>query len=159
MVSFELIVRLLLSTGVVVGGLLALRWWSSRATGRGRGAIKVVARAGLSRSTAVAVIDVGQHRYLIGAGEHSVNLLAELDQGDDLTGAGSGDPLRDSGPVAAQPDSEETFGGVLHRTSVSAEGPALEQLMRDRPGNGPLAHLRRWTTRVPREVRIHGLDN
>lgn len=159
MVSFGLILRLVLSTGVVVGGLLALRWWSARATGRGRGAIKVVARAGLSRSTAIAVIDVGQHRYLIGAGEHSVNLLAELDQGDDLTGSGGEDPLGDSGPLAAEGNSEETFGGVLHRASVGAEGPALEQLMRDRPGNGPLAHLRRWTTRVPREVRIHGLDS
>lgn len=169
MLSFEVILRLVLSTGVVVGGVLAIRWWSTRAAARSRGAIRVVARAGISRSSSVAVIDVGEQRFLVGAGEHSVSLLAVLDQHDDLDG---GDPATvppgsGTDPAGAR---RERFDAVLERMSTRAgsfepapqtigtEGTVRTELERAGPRTGPLGHLRRWTTRVPREVRIHGVD-
>ena len=76
--TFGLLVRLILSLSVVIGGLLAVRWWGLRGGSRLRG-IKVVARAPLGRSASVAVLEVGSRRYLVGAAEQSVNLLAELD--------------------------------------------------------------------------------
>ena len=173
MLSFGVILRLVVSTGLVVGAIFALKWWSTRAAGRSRGAIRVVARAGVSRSAAIAVVDVGARRYLVGAGEHSVNLLAELDPTEDL---GSGIPTVGSGPVGdptgdmvgassggAPPGSPGQMPGPVTRSSLpidqrGIEGSVPPELTSVRPGNGLLGHLRRMTTRVPREVRIHGLD-
>jgi len=158
--TFDVVVRLVLSTTVVVGGLFAVRWWAGRAGNRTRGAIRVVARAGIARSSTVAVVEVGEKRYLVGAGEHSVNLIAELDDAVDV------------GPSmlpGASPDPETTERQLTHtavggehlsqRTAMTAEGSAFESNTRVGPRIGLVAHLRQMTTRVPREVRIHGHDS
>jgi flagellar biogenesis protein FliO len=79
------ILRLSVSLVVLVGGLLVVRRWSRtggrpgrRIAGMSRVPIRVAGRAGITRHAHVAVIEVGRQRFLIGAGEHGVNLLAEL---------------------------------------------------------------------------------
>lgn len=42
-------------------------------------AISVLGRTALSRTAVVAVVRVGDRRLLVGAGEHGVNVLTELD--------------------------------------------------------------------------------
>ena len=94
----------------------------------------------------------------MGAGEHSVSLIAELDRGEDLGGS----PLSavDTGPLA---DSEGRLqhGPVdeqfLHSDFTGEDGPS-PGLMQGGPRIGLVAQLRRITTRVPREVRVHGFD-
>lgn len=142
--TLGLLVRLLLSMTVVIGGLLAVRWWGLRGSTRLRG-IKIVARAPLGRTASVAVLEVGSRRYLIGAAEQSVNLLAELDPDEDLDGLD-----RDGGAAAAsstEPSTPATDGSV----------PGLTK--RVTPRIGLLAQLRQMTTRVPQGVRIHGIDD
>jgi flagellar biogenesis protein FliO len=42
-------------------------------------AVSVLGRTALSRTAVVAVVRVGDRRLLVGAGEHGVNVLTELD--------------------------------------------------------------------------------
>src|SRR5262245_28547202 len=79
------ILRLSVSLIVLVGGLLVVRRWSRnggrpsrRLAGTVRTPIRVTGRAGITRHASVAVVEVGGQRFLVGAGEHGVNLLAEL---------------------------------------------------------------------------------
>jgi len=157
--TFDVVVRLVLSTSVVVGGLFAVRWWAGRTGNRARGAIRVVARVGIARSSTVAVIEVGAKRFLVGAGEHSVNLIAELDDTVDVVPSML--PGVQEDPKIADRQHTQTEVGGEHATQpivMSVEGPALGADTRVRPRIGLVAHLRRMTTRVPREVRIHGYD-
>lgn len=62
---------------LIVAALLALRRWL-RPDRRAPGALRVVARTGLTKSSVVSVVDVGDRRFLLGAGDHGVQLLTEL---------------------------------------------------------------------------------
>jgi flagellar biogenesis protein FliO len=78
------VIRLAVSLILVVGGLFVVRRWSRsgrpgrRVSGHSRVPIRIVGRVGISRGVNVAVVEVDNHRFLVGAGEHGVNLLAEL---------------------------------------------------------------------------------
>lgn len=137
--TFGLLVRLILSLSVIIGGLLAVRWWGLRGGSRLRG-IKVVARAPLGRTASVAVLEVGSRRYLVGAAEQSVNLLAELDPDEELDGVDA---------IASSPEP----------TSPAADGSVPGFSKRVTPRIGLLAQLRQMTARVPQGVRIHGIDD
>ncbi|MBI4941489.1 MAG: flagellar biosynthetic protein FliO [Actinobacteria bacterium] len=64
---------------VLVLALIAARL-AKRAGVRGEGAgLRVVDRVGLTRETAVAVVEVGGRVLVLGTGAHGVSLLAELD--------------------------------------------------------------------------------
>ena len=142
------VIRLVLSLTVVIGGLLAVRWWGLRGAGRFRG-IQVVARASLGRSASVAVLEVAGRRYLVGAAEQSVNLLAELDPDVDLSGATTSTEAEEIGVPRG-----------LWKKSSSGEGSPVGSFeTQDMPRTGLLAQLRRMTTRVPQGVRIHALDD
>jgi flagellar biogenesis protein FliO len=144
------IIRLVLSLTVVIGGLLAVRWWGLRGAGRFRG-IQVVARASLGRSASVAVLEVAGRRYLVGAAEQSVNLLAELDPDIDLGGS----PVTD-----ATTGTTNSTAPAASKKSSSGEGsPSGLFETHDMPRTGLIAQLRRMTTRVPQGVRIHALDD
>jgi flagellar biogenesis protein FliO len=90
------VIRLTVSLVLVVGGLVVVRRWSRggrparRANGGVRVPVRIVGRAGINRGASVAVIDVADRRFLVGAGERGVNLLAELSPGPGVPGSGAG---------------------------------------------------------------------
>jgi flagellar biogenesis protein FliO len=119
------LVRLTVSLAVLLGGLLIVRHWSRggrsgrRVSGSGRVPIRIAGRAGIARGAHVAVVEVDGQRFLVGAGEHGVSLLAELPstadagagrdtvdlaelEGDDFTADRTPDPLMDPS-VSIQP--------------------------------------------------------
>lgn len=99
----EILGRLLPSLAVIVGALLLVRRWARRQGGATRG-MRVVARTGVARGAIVAVVAVGSRRFLVGAGEHGVSLLTELDE-DDLGGdPADGSPLSSDSPYSAATD-------------------------------------------------------
>lgn len=58
----------------------ALAWVAARRPGaRPAPALRVTARAALGRAAAVALVEVDGRRFLVGAGERSLELLAELE--------------------------------------------------------------------------------
>lgn len=76
----DVVGRLLPALVVVVGGLLLVRRLAGGRAGALQRQLRVVGRVGLSRAAQVAVVQVGDLHYLVGATEQSVNLLAELDE-------------------------------------------------------------------------------
>lgn len=153
--TWSLMLRLILSLAVIIGGLLAVKWWGLRGNTRMRG-IKVVARSPLGRNASVAVLDVAGRRYLIGAAEQSVNLIAELDPDVEL-GMVTSSP--DSDPTSTEPVNSGPVGArSTSRPGVDGSSPGAFR-QREMPRIGFLAQLRRYTTRVPQGVRIHGLDD
>lgn len=84
--------RLVFSLGIVLGLIVALSWMAKRGKGLGlgaagrarKGAIEVRARHQLSRSTTVALLEVGDRALLIAANDQSIEVIAE---GEDLLAA------------------------------------------------------------------------
>lgn len=79
--GLDVLGRLLPSLGVIVGALLLVRRWARRQAGPTSG-MRVVSRTGVARGAVVAVVAIGSRRFLVGAGEHGVSLLSELDPDD-----------------------------------------------------------------------------
>ena len=79
-----------------LGGLGAVAWWWNRKTSvQTAGVLNVVRRAALLRGAMLAVVEVGGRHFLVGATEHNVELLAELD--DDIFAG------MDAGPRKSEP--------------------------------------------------------
>jgi flagellar protein FliO/FliZ len=107
----EIILRLVFSLAVVVGLLLLLAKVSSKRFRGSNGAmIRVIARQPLTRSSAVAVVNVADRLLVVGTTENEVRLLTELDP-DTL--AVEDDPPDDRTPDPApgsEPRDAQTFG-------------------------------------------------
>jgi flagellar protein FliO/FliZ len=76
----EVALRIFFSLAVV----LLLMWGLARVarrplSGRGGGALAVLARQPLTRGAAVAVVRVGERAYVVGVTDQNVTLLAEAD--------------------------------------------------------------------------------
>jgi len=75
----------------LLGGLAAaVWWWTSRVRAATPDVLTVVKRTALLRGATVAVVEVADRHFLIGATEHSVDLLAELDA-DSFAGTDAGE--------------------------------------------------------------------
>lgn len=145
----EVAVKLFAVTLVMAGGLvLAAR--ASRG-GRPGSGVRVTGRHGISKGATVAVVEVDGRRFLVGAGDQQVALLAELEPAPDAEEATDADPAtaadRDAGARART--TAERLGAALasahrharrpHRTGPSTTpGPRI----------GPLDRLRAMTVRT-----------
>lgn len=153
-------IRLILSLLVVLGGLLAVRWWIGRGGLRLRSGLRVVSRASLGRNSTVAVVAVGDERYyLVGAGEQGISLLDRLDPEIVASLEGGTDapsdplvdlvdrrvPMPPTAGVSAATTSVDLTGGIVFeggRTDALVEGP----------GNGLVRRMREMTLRAPGRV-------
>ena len=181
----ELLVRVVLVVLVLGGGFVAWRNASSRGlTARGGPVLRVVGRAGLTRSSLVAVVDVDGRRYLVGAAEQGVNLLAALGESpaepagadDELDGTpadvdggpsrvrrrGPGAPVttdRDLEAAHAVPTTRPTTLGAVVGAALGAHGRGTATRP-DGPRIGPLDRLRGMTVRshVREPIRVNSSD-
>jgi flagellar protein FliO/FliZ len=81
----ELTVRLVASLAVVVGLLLVMmRLGARRFRPRAGAPLRIVHRQALSRTSSLAVVEVGTRVLVLGTTEHQINVLAELDE-DELS--------------------------------------------------------------------------
>lgn len=79
----ELTVRLLVSLSLVIGLLLLLaRFGGRRFRGNRDSVVRVLHRHHLSRGSTVSVVAVGNRLLVLGATEHQVRVLTELDPED-----------------------------------------------------------------------------
>lgn len=87
----------LLLLGVLAATPLLLR----RLKGSQPGGVRVLGRTALHRNAVVAVVEVGNRRLLVGAGEKGIELLTELEQDpeDAPEDADDGALARDASPV------------------------------------------------------------
>lgn len=149
----ELVVRLVLGGAVLVAALLAMRWAQARGmTARGGPQLRIVGRTGLTRTTLVAVVAVDDRRFLVGAGDHGVQLLEELDPLDTPHGEDDLDlPLDD---VDLDTDDVTTSSTVLP-FPLGAHGSGTATTTG--PRIGPLDRLRAMTVRthLREPIRAH----
>jgi flagellar biogenesis protein FliO len=135
---FEFLARMAPPLALIVGSLLLLRRWASKGRGGVGTGPRVLGRTGVTRNAVVAVVDAGGRRFLVGAGDHGVNLLAELDQ--DASALGEG----------------ETIDLVTNAETDSA--PARPAFAIDRPWMGLIHRLQQMTVRTHLQGPIHGAD-
>ncbi|QBI21248.1 hypothetical protein ER308_17840 [Egibacter rhizosphaerae] len=124
--AVEVASRLLPSLALIVGALLLLRRWARRGAVQAGAGIKVLARTGLTRGASVAVVELGSRRFLVGASEHGVSLLAELEGQETVDAAAQEAPKApDSPAVLAAPgataDDLSTLLGA-HGSPMSTSG-------------------------------------
>jgi flagellar protein FliO/FliZ len=105
----ELVLRLVISLGVVLGLFWVVARTGSRRMGAGRSTLKLRGRQALGRSASVAVVEVGSRVLVVGVGEGGVRLLIELDP-DELAvpEAAPDDDATPGAPVSVSP-----LGGSL----------------------------------------------
>ena len=97
----ELTIRLVASLAVVVGLLLVMmRLGARRFRPRAGAPLRIVHRQALSRTSSLAVVEVGSRILVLGTTEHQINVLAELDE-DELAGPVEQDGVIDMAAVRA----------------------------------------------------------
>jgi flagellar protein FliO/FliZ len=153
----ELTVRLVFSLAVVVGLLLlTVKMGGRRFRSRSGAVVRVVHRQPLSRSSAVAVVEVGSRVLVLGTTEHQINVLAELDEGD----LDTGEVIELDTLAAARVDRDATVrvtaaeapAEVLAAMSPEPDAPSVPYAgagKRRRPGT----HAARPSTRTAEQVR------
>lgn len=127
----SMVFRLVVSLGIVLGMIAALAWAAKRPKGLGlgfntKGAITVRGREQLGRATTVALLQVGDRTILVGANEHSVEVLAE------------GNELLLPEP---EPDAEASESADDRTSSITAPDGAAS------PGMNLIEMLREWSVR------------
>jgi flagellar biogenesis protein FliO len=63
---------------IFVGGPLLI-WWLRRKKPASHSGLRVAARTALTRNSVVAIIETGDRRFLLGATDHGIQLISELD--------------------------------------------------------------------------------
>lgn len=139
----EIAVKLLTVTLVMVGGLVL----AARATRHGRSGtgIRVTGRHGLSKGAVVAVVELDGRRFLVGAGDHQVALLTELDP----VGETDEDEVVTPDPTVRPRTVAERLGvalGAAHRQSRRPHRTGSSTI--HGPRIGPLDRLRAMTVRT-----------
>lgn len=129
---FTMALRLVVSLAIVLGMIAALTWVARRPKGLGfgtqsRDAIAVRGRQQLGRASTIALLQVGDRTILVGANEHSIQVLAE---GDDML------------PPEPEPDPAQSPLTTGDRTSpyAGSDGPAS-------PWTNIMEMLREWSVR------------
>jgi flagellar biogenesis protein FliO len=143
--AIDVLARTLPSLAVIVGALLLLRHWAQRGQRTTDASVRVITRTGIAKGAVVAVVAVGERRMLVGASEHGVNLLTELD-------AAPGVELAETMDPAPAPD---LLRGRLRPARSSMLHPSS-----DRPRMAPIDRLRSLTVRraVPSHPRSNGVQ-
>lgn len=114
-----LVLRLVLSLAFIAGVLaVAIRVSRARQAAGSGGALEILARQSVTRTTSVALIRVGDRAFAIGTGESHVTLLGEIDpdsvseyQSSDASAASPSAPSGGTGALA---------GSVFDRSQWSA---------------------------------------
>jgi flagellar biogenesis protein FliO len=112
----------------VVAGVV---FWRGRGAGPQR-TVKVTARAGLARGSAVAVVEVDGRRFLLGAAGNTVNVLAELD---------------------AAPADEPVSTAATAVDIATPASPKVSNVSNVAPAGGPFDRLKSMTVRTPVPTR------
>ncbi|MCP3977315.1 MAG: flagellar biosynthetic protein FliO [bacterium] len=79
MSGMDLVSNVVPALMLVIGAPLALWWWTRRNRGAATHRLRITDKAALGRSLWVAVVEVDDKRFLVGAGEGSVGLISELE--------------------------------------------------------------------------------
>jgi flagellar protein FliO/FliZ len=121
-----LVIRLVFSLALIAGVLfLAMRVAKKRQGISGDGALEVIARQALTRTTSVAVVRVGDRAFVLGSGESQVTLIGETSL-DDLAAYAPAPTV--SGAPAGGAGGGAVAGSLLDKAVWSSALDGLRQL-------------------------------
>jgi flagellar biogenesis protein FliO len=133
--------RLVLSLGLIVGVLLLVRHWAQRGRiGIAQAGVRVIARSNLTRGAMVAIVESGGRRFLVGAADHGVQLISELDADEQPADPAAAPPATTTSPLRL--GGGGAFPGAL--SSFHMDGGTTPA----RPWTGLLDRLRAMTVRT-----------
>lgn len=122
----ELVVRLVVSLAIVVGLLMLItRLGGRRFRGSTGSLVSILHRQQLSRTTSVAVVTVGQRVLVLGATDHTISVLAELDPDELPEPAGASPmpmPSQRRGALSGSALSPQTWKQALAAASARHAG-------------------------------------
>jgi flagellar biogenesis protein FliO len=115
---------LLPSLALFVGGPILI-WWLRRKRPGSLSGLRVSARTALTRNSVVAIVETGDRRFLLGATDHSVEVIAELD------------------PSSEEPNTEELQGLEVPEGPRTSPLETLRAMTVRRAGNPRSFHAHR----------------
>ena len=136
----DTVTQMLPALVIFVGGPVLI-WWLKRRRPTVGGGLRVSARTALTRNSVIAVVELDDRRLLIGATDHGISLLSELEASA-------------SNPVELQTSPSHTI--TAGQDARNTEDPVPSEPAG--PRTSPLEQLRVMTTRRvtrPRPPRVH----
>ena len=112
--------------------------------------VRVLHRQALSRSTSVAVVEVGGRVLVLGATEHQISVLTELDPTGEVSEAGAPLALTGSPVVSAPEFSPVDFPALVLAHDADATPMVLEPELLDAAHGGAAAVTRAARHSAPR---------
>ena len=90
-------------------------WWYVRKTRGSRpNGLRITDKAALGKSTWLAVVEVGEQRFLVGAGESGVGLISELPALPEPVA----EPAADAGSIPQNGSTEQPRIGLIRRLQL-----------------------------------------
>ncbi len=150
--ALGLLARIAPSLGLIIGGLLLVRWFSQRSAGGRAEHIRVTSRTGLARNTSVAVVEVGAQRFLLGLTDSNVSLISELvaDEASEETST------IDLTEPAAVTDIQAFRASTDRTTEEPGDLPALDT---SHPWTGLVSRMQRATQRSTGQTSWQRVDD
>lgn len=105
---------------IVIGAPLAIWWYMRRTRGSVPGRLKIVEKAAMGKNVFVAVVEVDDKRFLIGAGESGVGLLSELEALPEVVEEPAQEAADTTNGITEQP----RIGLVRRLQLMTVRGPA-----------------------------------
>ena len=105
---------------IVIGAPLAIWWYMRRTRGSVPGRLKIVEKAAMGKNVFVAVVEVDDKRFLIGAGESGVGLLSELEALPEVVEEPAHEAADTTNGITEQP----RIGLVRRLQLMTVRGPA-----------------------------------
>ena len=121
MIAVNLLTDLLPGFAVVITAPLVLWWYVRKTRGASPMRLKVSDKAALGKNTWVAVVEVDDKRFLVGAGESGVGLISELEALPEIVEEAATDAAYDDqNGITEQP----RIGLVRRLQLMTVRGPA-----------------------------------
>lgn len=119
MILAGLVANVLPGFAVVIAVPLVLWWYVRRTRAAGPNRLRITDKAALGKNTWVAVVEVDEQRFLVGAGESGVGLISELEALPEV----AEDPVGDADPLNGI--TEQPRMGLVRRLQLmTVRGPA-----------------------------------
>lgn len=88
---------------IVIGAPLVIWLYMRRTRGSAPGRLKISDKAALGKNVWVAVVEIDEKRFLVGAGESGVGLLSELEAVPEIVEETADEPLQSTNGITEQP--------------------------------------------------------
>ncbi len=125
MIGINLITDVLPGFAVVIAVPVILWWYVRKTRGATPNRLRISDKAPLGKNAWVAVVEVDEKRFLVGAGETGVGLISELEALPEVADERLEEPATDAGVDAPNGITEQPRIGLVRRLQLmTVRGPA-----------------------------------